>query len=77
MTKKLTSPTGSTTMKKFLAVIIVVLAALSLAGSAQASTAGQRNALSSAQSYLRYSAFSKSGLVGQLRYEHFSRSQAR
>ena len=63
-------------MKKFLAVT-VVLAALSLAGSAQASTAGQRNALSSAQSYLSYSAFSKSGLVKQLKFEHFSSSQAR
>ena len=65
-------------MKKFLAVAIVVLAALSLAGSsAQAATPGQRNALSTAQSYLRSSAFSKSGLVGQLKYEHFSSSEAR
>jgi hypothetical protein len=62
---------------KFLAVTIGVLAALSLASSAQASTAGQRNALSTAQTYLRYSAFSKSGLVGQLRFEHYSRSEAR
>ena len=64
-------------MKKFLAVTIVVLAALSLASSAQASTAGQRNALSSAQSYLQYSAFSKSGLVKQLKYEDYSSSEAR
>jgi hypothetical protein len=64
-------------MKKFLAVTIIVLAALSLAGSAQASTAGQRNALSSAQSYLRSMAFSKSGLVEQLEFEEYSRSQAR
>jgi hypothetical protein len=64
-------------MKKFLAVTTVVLAALSLASSAQASTAGQRNALSSAQSYLRSGAFSKSGLVHQLEYEKFSRSEAR
>ena len=64
-------------MKKFLAVTIVVLAALPLASSAQASTAGQRNALSSAQSYLRSGAFSKSGLVEQLEYEDFSRSEAR
>jgi hypothetical protein len=63
-------------MKKFLVVTIVVLAALSLVSSAQASTAGQRNALSSAQSYLRSSAFSKSGLVEQLKYEHYSSSQA-
>jgi hypothetical protein len=64
-------------MKKFLAVAIVVLAALSLASSAQASTPGQRNALSSAQSYVRSSAFSKSGLVEQLKYEDFSSSEAR
>ena len=64
-------------MKKFLAVAIVVLAALPLASSAQASTAGQRNALQKAQSYLRVSAFSKSGLVEQLKYEHFSSSDAR
>ena len=64
-------------MKKFLAVTIALLAALSLASSAQASTAGQRNALSSAKSYLRSSAFSKSGLVEQLEFEHFSRSEAR
>jgi hypothetical protein len=64
-------------MKKFLAVAIVVLAALPLASSAQASTAGQRNALSSAQDYLHSSAFSKSGLVEQLEYEDFSSSEAR
>jgi host cell surface-exposed lipoprotein len=64
-------------MKKLLALTIVILAALSLAGAAQASTAGQRNALSTAQSYLRYQAFSKSGLVDQLEFEHYSHSQAR
>jgi Host cell surface-exposed lipoprotein len=64
-------------MKKFLVMTIVVLSALSLVSSAQASTAGQRNALSSAQSYLRSSAFSKSGLVEQLKYEDYSSSQAR
>jgi hypothetical protein len=64
-------------MKKFLAVAIVVLAALPLTSSAQASTAGQRNALQKARSYLRVSAFSKSGLVEQLKYEHFSSSDAR
>ncbi|WP_196807603.1 Ltp family lipoprotein [Candidatus Solirubrobacter pratensis] len=56
---------------------IVVLAALPLASSAQASTPGQRNALRSAQSYLASSAFSKSGLVEQLKYEDFSSSEAR
>ena len=56
---------------------IVILAALSLASSAQASTAGQRNALGSAESYLQYSAFSKSGLIKQLKFEDFSGSEAR
>jgi hypothetical protein len=64
-------------MKKFLALTIIVLAALSLASSAPAATPGQRNALSTAQSYLRMSGFSKSGLIDQLEYEHFSRSEAR
>jgi hypothetical protein len=70
-------PNRSNAMKKSLAVIVVLLAALSLTSSVQASTAGQRNALHSAQSYLRVSAFSKSGLVKQLKYEHFSSSDAR
>jgi hypothetical protein len=64
-------------MKKFLAVTVAVLATFSVASSAQASTAGQRNALSSAQSYLRSGAFSKSSLVEQLEFEHFSHSEAR
>src|SRR3954469_17894655 len=70
------SPRRRAHMKKFLAGTIVVLAALSPAGSAQASTAGQRNALNKAQSYLSYTAFSKSGLVKQLKFEHFSTSAA-
>jgi hypothetical protein len=67
----------SNTMKKFLPVTILVLAALALTSSAQAATPGQRNALRSAQSYLQTAAFSKSGLVEQLEYEHYSRSNAR
>lgn len=35
-------------------------------------TMGQKNALKSAQSYLRYSAFSYSGLISQLEYEGYS-----
>lgn len=64
-------------MKRFLAVIFVVLAALSLVGVAQAATPGQRNALSSAKSYLDYTGFSKSGLADQLKFEGYSRSEAR
>jgi hypothetical protein len=41
------------------------------------STVGQRNALSSAESYLRSQSFSKVGLREQLEYEDFSRSEAR
>ena len=64
-------------MKKFLATVLVALGALSLASSAQASTAGQRNALRTAQDYLQTQAFSKSGLVEQLKFEDYSRSEAR
>jgi hypothetical protein len=64
-------------MKKFLAVTAAVVASLSLATSAQAATAGQRNALDSARSYLRFGAFSKSGLIDQLKFEHYSNSEAR
>jgi hypothetical protein len=64
-------------MKKFLAVTVVVLAGLSLVSSAGAATAGQRNALSKAKSYLSFTAFSKSGLREQLEYDKFSRSDAR
>ena len=64
-------------MKKTLTALVVAVAMLSLTGSALAATAGQRNAVSSAQDYLRVSAFSKSGLVEQLKYEHFSSSDAR
>ena len=36
----------------------------------------QENALESAQSYLEYSAFSRSGLIDQLKYEGFSKADA-
>jgi hypothetical protein len=39
-------------------------------------TVSQRNARSSAESYLRFSAFSRSGLIGQLEYEQFSTADA-
>ena len=37
-----------------------------------AGTVSQRNAVSSAASYLKYSSFSRSGLISQLQYEGFS-----
>lgn len=39
-------------------------------------TSGQRNALKSAESYLRFSAFSYTGLIEQLEYEGFSNEDA-
>lgn len=35
-------------------------------------TSAQRNAIAKAQSYLRYTAFSRKGLIDQLKYERFS-----
>jgi hypothetical protein len=69
----------SNTVKKFLTVAIAVLAALSLASSAQASTASHREALEAAQSYLRSGHFSKAGLIEQLESpygENFTHAQA-
>jgi hypothetical protein len=40
-------------------------------------TAGQRNAKESAESYLESSSFSKTGLIKQLTFEDFSRSDVR
>ncbi|MFB8003274.1 Ltp family lipoprotein [Nocardia sp. NPDC056000] len=39
-------------------------------------TSSQRNAIRSAKQYLDYSAFSRSGLIHQLEYEHFSTADA-
>lgn len=47
------------------------------AGTSRSDSAGRRNALRAAQSYLQTSAFSKSGLEQQLEYDQFSRSDAR
>jgi Host cell surface-exposed lipoprotein len=64
-------------MKKIAVALVVVIAALSLTGSALAASAGQRNAVSTAQDYLAYQAFSKPGLTKQLKFEHFSAADAR
>ena len=42
----------------------------------KAPTKAQENALKSAQSYLRFSAFSRNGLIKQLEYEGFTHEQA-
>ena len=44
--------------------------------SSSAMTSSQKNALKKAESYLKYSAFSYSGLIDQLEYEGFSTSDA-
>lgn len=64
-------------IKKFLALALIIFSALSLASTANAATAGQRNALDKAEAYLSISAFSKSGLVEQLKFDDFSKSEAR
>ena len=50
--------------------------AASSAPSSSGATMGERNALESAKSYLKYSAFSYSGLIDQLEYEGYSTSEA-
>ena len=45
-------------------------------GSEQDYTVSQLNALESAESYLSFSSFSRSGLIDQLKYEGFSKSDA-
>ena len=39
-------------------------------------TMGERNALAKALSYLRFTSFSRTGLIGQLEYEGFSHSES-
>lgn len=46
-------------------------------GFSSESTAGERNALKKAKSYLDYSAFSYTGLIEQLEYEGFTHSEAK
>jgi len=60
-------------MKRFLAIL---LALLLTAPSALAATTGERNALNKAHSYLSFMAFSKEGLIEQLEFEGYTKSQA-
>ncbi|MDQ0030150.1 hypothetical protein J2S89_001975 [Arthrobacter bambusae] len=46
------------------------------AAAAAAGTASQQNALRTAAQYLNYSAFSRTGLIGQLEYEKYSTEDA-
>ena len=62
-------------MKKLFATLLAVALALGCA-SAMATSPGNADALSQAQSYLRFMAFSREGLIDQLEYEGFSHSDA-
>ena len=78
MTKKFITVVGVAGLLAFAGSVATTPIAQAAAPKAQmSSTAGQRNALSKAESYLRYSAFSKSGLIEQLEFEDFSSSEAR
>ena len=53
-------------------ILCVVLICIIACGSSDTSmTIGQRNALDKAEDYLRYSAFSREGLISQLEFEGF------
>lgn len=72
-------PTESTSegheIKKTIATGALALAIL-VPGIASAATPGQDNARKKAVSYLQYEAFSRSGLIHQLKYEGFTTAQA-
>ena len=66
-------------MKKLITATLVggaIIGSLLGAGAANAETAGQENAIESAESYLEYSSFSRQGLIEQLEYEEFSTADA-
>jgi hypothetical protein len=55
---------------------LALIAALALPTASSAATPGQDNARRKAASYLQYEAFSRSGLISQLKYEGFTTAQA-
>jgi hypothetical protein len=62
-------------IKKTIATGALALAILA-PSAASAATPGQNNARKKAVSYLEYEAFSRSGLIDQLKYEGFTTAQA-
>jgi hypothetical protein len=62
--------------KKIGALLSVAMVSLSLVGGASAGTPGQNNALRSAKQYLQFTAFSRSGLIHQLKFEGYTTAQA-
>lgn len=66
-------------MKKLITAALLggaIIGSLLGAGAANAETAGQENAIKKAESYLKYSGFSRHGLIEQLEYEQFSAADA-
>lgn len=63
-------------MKKVLLLLVVVAAVFGSVTAAQASPISRANAVRSAKAYLQTSGFSAQGLVGQLKYEGYSTSDA-
>lgn len=64
-------------MKKYLAIGAAVFALVGVGtGAASASSLAQRNAAASAKDYLGTMAFSRSGLIHQLKYEGYSTRDA-
>jgi hypothetical protein len=62
-------------MKKIITATLLggaIIGSILGAGTANAETTGQENAIESAESYLEYSGFSRQGLIEQLEYEEFS-----
>jgi hypothetical protein len=69
-------------MKRLIATIALAAAVLTVllpgaVTAAQASTISRANAVRSAKDYLQTMAFSRKGLIGQLRYEGYSAGDAR
>jgi hypothetical protein len=64
------------TKQPLIALATAALLVISAAGSAQASPASQQQAVQSAKQYLGMGGFSRTGLIKQLEYEHFSEDDA-
>jgi hypothetical protein len=67
------------TMKKFLALFIMALLIIIMPLSAavyEQTTMGEKNAVKKAINYLNYMSFSKTGLIDQLEYEGFTKTEA-
>src|SRR5215831_14017367 len=65
-------------MKKAVAVTTasIAIAVTSFAGTSQASNISRANAVQTAKEYLQTEAFSRKGLIEQLEFEHYSRSDS-